>query len=197
MAPVSDILTKQGVPNAFLIDDLATVGSTREECQRNLDTAIDLFRRLGLRLNPAKVVPPSQVMEFLDISIDTVNQRLSIAPEKLEHYGRRVAEALADDDAGALPVRQLESLLGKLNWYCEVLIAGRARLSRIRACVPGGGATTAPRSTRRSVSPRKPRTTSAGGKSSYGSLQPSPALFPSGRLNPPSSAISFRMLQGM
>jgi len=139
MAPASDFLTKQGVPNAFLIDDLGTVGATREECQRHLDTAVALFRRLGLRLNPAKVIPPSQVMEFLGILIDSVNQRLSVAPEKMEHYGRRVAEALADDDAMSLTVRQLESLLGKLNWYCEVLIAGRARLSRIRACVPGGG----------------------------------------------------------
>jgi len=139
MAPVSDILTKRRIPNVFMIDDMAVVGATREECQRNLDAAVDLFRRLGLRLNPAKIVPPSQVMEFLGIRIDSVSQQLSIAPEKLEHYRRRVAEALADDEASSLSVRQLESLLGKLNWYCEVLIAGRARLSRIRACVPGGG----------------------------------------------------------
>lgn len=139
MASVADILTHEGIPNVFLLDDWATAGATREECQRNLDAAVELFQRLGLRLNPAKVVPPSQVMDFLGIRIDTVNQLLSIAKERLEHYARRVAEALADDAASVLTVRQLESLLGKLSWFCEVLIAGRARLARIRACLPGGG----------------------------------------------------------
>jgi hypothetical protein len=78
-------------------------------------------------------------MEFLGILIDSVLRLLSLAPERLENYDIRLGEVLEADELGTLVVRVLESLLGKLNWLCEVLVAGRARLSRIRACVPGGG----------------------------------------------------------
>lgn len=139
MATASDILTKKGVPNVFLIDDLATAGRTREECQKNLDTAVSLFRRLGLKLQPTKIVAPSQLMEFLGIMIDTVRRILSLSPAKLEAYDINLGLILEADELGELMVRMLESQLGKLSWVCEVLVAGRARLSRIRACIPGGG----------------------------------------------------------
>jgi hypothetical protein len=139
MAPVSAMLTQRGIPNTFLIDDMATVGRTEEECQRNLDEAVSLFARLGLKLQPSKIVAPSQLMEFLGIMVDTILRQLSLSPAKLETYGNRLRRVLEADELGTLVVRMLESLLGQLNWLCEVLIAGRARLARIRACVPGGG----------------------------------------------------------
>ena len=139
MATASDILTKQGVPNAFLIDDLATAGPTREARQKNLDAAVSLFNRLGLKLQPSKLVAPSQLMEFLGVIIDTIRRRLSLAPAKLEAYDINLGHILEADELGELMVRMLESQLGKLGWVCEVLVAGRARLSRIRACIPGGG----------------------------------------------------------
>lgn len=78
-------------------------------------------------------------MSFLGIFIDSVSCRLSIPQEKLQHYSRQLLFALEADAKGKLTVRTLQSLLGKLNWYCEVLVAGRARLHRIRQCIPGGG----------------------------------------------------------
>jgi hypothetical protein len=78
-------------------------------------------------------------MSFLGIHIDTTSCRLSIPEEKLSFYHRQVRHSLADEVEGGLTVKTLESILGKLNWYCEVLIAGRARLRRIRQCIPGGG----------------------------------------------------------
>lgn len=78
-------------------------------------------------------------MTFLGIHIDTITCRLSIPEEKLSFYRRQIIQALSDDLNGTLTVKTIESILGKLNWYCEVLIAGRARLRRIRRCVPGGG----------------------------------------------------------
>ena len=57
-ATASSILREHEVPNVFLIDDFATVGSSEEECRRRLDLAIRIFDLLGLKLNPAKIVSP-------------------------------------------------------------------------------------------------------------------------------------------
>jgi hypothetical protein len=135
----SSILREQGVPNVFLLDDFATVGNTEEACQHNLDKAIKIFGLLGLKLNPAKIVAPSQVMEFLGVLIDAIRRRVSLVPEKMALYDQHVGLTLAAHEDGSLTVTVLESQLGKLGWFSEVLVAGRARLSRIRACIPGGG----------------------------------------------------------
>lgn len=78
-------------------------------------------------------------MSFLGVVIDTVACTLSIPEEKLSYYHSQVNLALEEDAAQTLTVKLLESLLGRLSWYCEVLTAGRARLHRIRKCIPGGG----------------------------------------------------------
>jgi hypothetical protein len=135
----SSILRDEGVPNTYLIDDFATVGSTEAECQRNLNKAVMIFGRLGLKLNPAKIVAPSQVMEFLGVLVDAVRRVVSLVPEKMALYDQHVGRTLEADEQGSLVVNALESQLGKLGWFSEVLVAGRARLSRIRACIPGGG----------------------------------------------------------
>ena len=138
MAAVATILRKRGVPVVFLTDDLFICGETQEECQRHLDHAVKILLELGWRLQQEKITAPAQRMAFLGIVIDSIACNLSISEEKLEHYGRSVERALGDARLGQLAVKDLESLLGKLAWYCEVLIAGRARLSRIRACIKGG-----------------------------------------------------------
>jgi hypothetical protein len=138
MAAVASILRMHGIPVVFLTDDLFICGATEAECQRNLDKAVEILLALGWRLQSDKITSPAQRMAFLGIVIDTIASNLSIAEEKSEHYSRVVARAIEDASLKTLTVKDLESLLGKLSWYCEVLIAGRARLSRIRACMKGG-----------------------------------------------------------
>ena len=144
MAAVATILRKHGIPVVFLTDDLFICGDSEEECQRNLNMALKILRELGLKLQQEKVTSPSQRMEFLGIVIDSIACQLSISEEKLAHYGRAVDRAIVAARLGKLTVKEVDSLLGKLSWYCEVLVAGRARLCRIRECI-GGGAGYRPR----------------------------------------------------
>lgn len=46
-----------------------------------------------------------------------------------------MSEQLEDHAAGRLRYKDLESLVGKLNWLAEVLIAGRARVRRLSSCL--------------------------------------------------------------
>lgn len=139
MAAISAILRSHGIPNVFLTDDIFICGRTREECKATLDKAVAILIKLGLRLQEEKITQPCQFLAFLGICIDSVEQRLSIPMEKAEQYARHCRHLLELADTDKLKVKDVESILGKLSWFCEVLIAGRARLSRLRRCVPGGG----------------------------------------------------------
>jgi hypothetical protein len=139
MSAVCAILKAHGVDAVFLTDDWFVRGATEEECRRHLDKAVDILQRLGWKLQRSKITEPSQIMPFLGILINTLLCRLSIPPNKLQQYHRAGAHVLAEDEAGRLTLKDLESLLGKLSWVSEVMVAGRIRLRRIRACAPGGG----------------------------------------------------------
>lgn len=138
MSAVSAILRSHGIPNVFLTDDIFVCGATREECQANVDKAIAIIRHLGLKLQMDKVPAPSQRMTFLGILLDTVLLRMSIPLEKIDNYLVFLRHLLDDHAGGRLKATDLESLLGKLGWIAEVMIAGRARLRSLRDCLPSG-----------------------------------------------------------
>ena len=71
--------------------------------------------------------------------IDAICRVVSLVPEKIALSNQHVGLTLEADENGSLTVNALESQLGKLGWFSEVLVAGRARLARIQACIPGGG----------------------------------------------------------
>jgi hypothetical protein len=126
------------VPNVFLTDDLFACGATAAECQARLDLAINILVRLGWKLQEDKILPPAQRMPFLGVSIDTIDQRLSIPQEKLENYLRAIRRTITDEAAGHLMAKDLESLIGKLTWVVEVMIAGKAHIWPLRQSLPHG-----------------------------------------------------------
>jgi len=138
MSAISGLLRHHGVPNTFLTDDLFVCGSTEAECQYRLDQAVRILNRLGWKLQEDKIIGPSQQMPFLGIFIDTINERLSIPQEKLDNYLRSIRRIMAEDAAGQLHAKDLESLIGKLTWVVEVMIAGKAHLWPLRQSLPHG-----------------------------------------------------------
>ena len=135
MAATSAILRHQGIPNAFLTDDVFVCGVTREECQQHLGKAVSIMRQLGWRIQQDKIILPSQRMVFLGIMIDTLKCQLSLPEAKVAQYLQSVKNALDDLANGCLRYKDLESLIGKLQWISEVMVAGRARVRRLSSCL--------------------------------------------------------------
>jgi hypothetical protein len=116
MSAVATILRGHGIDVVFMTDDLFLCAASLEECKALLNKAVDILTQLGLKLQPEKIIQPSQVMPFLGITIDTIQQRLSIAQEKLISHQRTIRHILSDSLAGTLLAKDLESLIGKLGW---------------------------------------------------------------------------------
>jgi len=138
MSAVSAILRAHGVPNVFITDDVFICAATYDDCMVLLDKAVQILTRLGWKLQDDKIIPPAQQVPFVGILIDSVNQRLSIPQEKLDNYRRTIDRLLADDSSGTLLAKELESLVGKLSWVTEVMIAGKAHIWPLRQSLPHG-----------------------------------------------------------
>ena len=67
--------------------------------------------------------------------IDSDKCTLSIPTPKLAQYAASIQAAVLEVEADKLRYKDLESIVGKLNWVAEVLIAGRARVRRLSSCL--------------------------------------------------------------
>ena len=138
MAEVARNLRSYGIRVVFLMDDLFICAPTQAECQHDLQQALAILQRLGWAIQYDKLEGPAQLITFLGVVIDTKQLRLSISQERMELLAMAILEVLQAHEDEALPFRTLSSLVGKLNWCAEVVIAGRPRVKRIRDCLHQG-----------------------------------------------------------
>ncbi len=110
------------------LDDSITAGSCAWECKQSIDVIMDTALKAGFDLQPEKCTNPSQVIEFLGIQINTVEQTLSITNERLQEI-----TLLLDQWIGKkrCTKRELLSLIGKLSFVSRVVRAGRTFLRRL------------------------------------------------------------------
>lgn len=138
MAEVARILRSYGIRVVFLMDDIFICAATEAECQHALRRALGILQRLGWAVQHDKLEGPAQLITFLGVVIDTVHRRLSISQERMELIALAILEVVSANDGHTLSFRTLSSLVGKLNWVAEVMLAGRPRVKRIRDCLHQG-----------------------------------------------------------
>ena len=68
------------------LDDFFIAGRTFCECLNAYNALLVLLRSLGFSINWRKICDPSQRMTFLGIVLDTVNNNMSLKPEKVHNY---------------------------------------------------------------------------------------------------------------
>ena len=110
------------------LDDFLCVGRTAEECKQTRDHLMTTLRRLGFSINYSKVEGPAQTLVFLGVAIDTLEYTLSLPDGRL----RELSEELRRfDQRKSATKRDLQSIVGKLNWSSAVVYGGRPHLRRI------------------------------------------------------------------
>ena len=94
------------------------------------DTLIGVFDKLGIPLNPKKIEGPATCLEFLGITLDTVEMEARLSAEKIEDLKCKL---LLFQDKKKCTQKELLSLIGSLSFACKVVIPGRSFLSRLIA----------------------------------------------------------------
>ena len=69
-AEIVQLLTAMGIRCCQYVDDLLCSGATRQECQKNMDTAMEVLRWLGFTCNPDKTTGPAPRLKYIGYIID-------------------------------------------------------------------------------------------------------------------------------
>ena len=93
-----------------------------------------LFTELDVPIAPGKTYAPNQVLEFLGISLDSVRMIAYLPPVKLGQ-----ARSLLENwqKRSSCKLKELQSLIGVLQFACRVIAPGRTFLRRMIALTCG------------------------------------------------------------
>lgn len=83
LRPVVAYLRERGCSSVIYLDDFLFIGSTKEECSRNLGLARNVLSSLGFLFNDSKSqLIPSQECKYLDFIFNSVFQSISVPPQR-------------------------------------------------------------------------------------------------------------------
>jgi hypothetical protein len=111
-----------------LLDDFLIINASSKVCAQQLELFIQTCSYLGIPIAPEKTVGPASVMSFAGIELDSVRMEARLPFDKvtkcmnlINHFLKRKRVSL----------KELQSLIGLLNFACSVVKPGRAFLRRL------------------------------------------------------------------
>ena len=116
-----------GVTVVHMIDYFLFIGTDKASCTLHLDIFQSLCQDIGIPLAPDKTTTPDTSTIFLGILLDSKKRLAQVPEDKVHIYSADIAEHIQN---GRLTQKQLQSLVGKLNFASSVVPA-RAFLRRL------------------------------------------------------------------
>ena len=109
-----------------LLDDIAIAGASRADTAAAFDMLKELLAEVGLPMQEAKTVPPTQAMDYLGLTVDTLTRTIRIPDDKRADLIRRLVQFTAHR---RIRTRDLESMIGKLGFSGVAMPALRPRIN--------------------------------------------------------------------
>ena len=121
--------TKLGIRYMLhLLDDFLIISGSHEQCSRELSLFLELCSYLGIPMAHEKTVGPCTVLSFAGIELDTVRSEARLPHDKVMRCTSMLSDYLKRKK---VTLRELQSLIGLLNFACSVVLPGRAFLRRL------------------------------------------------------------------
>ena len=111
-----------------VIDDFLFMAESIEKCEQDMRSFMDLCAKIGVPLAPGKTVGPTTALQFLGVTLDSVSMEARLHEDKLARCQMLLQSFL---NRQKVTPRELQSLIGVLNFACTVIIPGRAFLRRL------------------------------------------------------------------
>ena len=124
---ITYLVSKQGSRCVNYLDDLGGA-EVPDRAEWAFHLLGEVISRIGIIESSKKAVKPDVVVSFLGILVDSVTMTLRITPERLIEIRQLVEDWLGKEEAS---LNEFQSLLGKLNFACSTVRAGRVFVSRI------------------------------------------------------------------
>ena len=114
--------------STHVIDDFLFLANSLDKCNEDLAAFIDLCKQIGVPLAPDKTVGPRSSITFLGIVLDAVRMEARLPQDKLEKARALLSEFI---ERNKVTLKELQRLIGVLNFACSVVVPGRAFLRRL------------------------------------------------------------------
>ena len=116
--------------SCHVLDDFLFLNKSKIECQSYLDKFKALCEDIGVPLAMDKTFGPDQILEFLGILLDTIRMLASLPLDKVKKCKQEILQLLPAK-IKKVRVKQIQSVVGLLNFACRVVRPGRAFLRRL------------------------------------------------------------------
>ena len=113
-----------------MLDDFLKIASSAGEVSTQLRRFLDFCEECGIPIAPEKTEGSDQKLAFLGITRDVVLSLAILPDDKLSRCCELLREAMTRK---TMTLKELQSLLGQLNFACRVVVPGRAFLRRVYA----------------------------------------------------------------
>ncbi|MES9882605.1 MAG: reverse transcriptase domain-containing protein [Sedimenticola sp.] len=117
-----------------ILDDFLFIEPSKRECAGSLNRFLHFCQEVGVPIASEKTFPPNTTMEFVGITLDSLLMESRLPPDKISK-GLSLLETFLTRKS--CKKRELESLIGFLNFTCSVVLPGRAFLRRLIALIMG------------------------------------------------------------
>ena len=120
MKPIIALLRRIGVRLVIYLDDILLLNQSQDGLQKDRDTLLWLLHNLDWLINWKKsVLDPSQHLEFLGLTIDSIKMEITLSETKVAGIKQKCSNLLGRE---TVSVQELASLIGTLNATVEAVI---------------------------------------------------------------------------
>ena len=119
---------KLKIQNVSYLDDFLLGAASKLIGQNDLENFISMCTDIGIPIAEEKTFNPSRVMTFLGIEIDTQQRQVRLPDEKVHQCVQEIKGLIG---CKKVRLRKLQSVIGLLNFACQVILPGRAFLRRL------------------------------------------------------------------
>ena len=112
------------------LDDFCGCQKDFKKAELLLKIILSSFETLGVPIAQEKVEGPVTCLKFLGLEVDTVDMQVRIPQDKLKDLRDTIAWVISRADK-KITLKELQSLIGKLNFACRAIIPGRAFCRRL------------------------------------------------------------------
>ncbi|XP_071948797.1 uncharacterized protein [Antedon mediterranea] len=114
---------------SHILDDFFFVGpKDSNDCHNALSQFLYLCDKIGVPIKASKTVTPTNVITIYGIEVDTVLMECRLPLPKITKTVTKITEFL---NRKKVTLRDMQSMVGLLNYACSVVVPGRAFLRRM------------------------------------------------------------------
>ncbi|XP_062614297.1 uncharacterized protein LOC134276023 [Saccostrea cucullata] len=114
---------------SHILDDFFFIGpANSESCKNDLTNFLFLCKNIGVPIKMSKTQTPTTKIIIYGIEIDSDKMEARLPADKINKIKMHLVELLQKDQT---TLRELQSLIGLLNFACSVVVPGRAFLRRM------------------------------------------------------------------